>query len=252
MLKKLKIINNLHMKNKLFLFVLFGFSAMTQAQNIDNFFDKTDVFLKKNVINHKVKYEEIKANPAELNDILDNASKIDLNGQEKLKVKAFWINAYNLCVIKGIIDKYPVKSALDVQGFFDKTTYKLAKQDITLNDVENKMLRAVFKDPYIHFAIVCGANGCPPLISGAYFPDTIYTQMYEQAGEALNNPDFIKVNNGTKTAEISKIFEWYKEDFTLDYKDVIEFINLFREERVITSDFKVKIYEYDWTLNSTK
>jgi hypothetical protein len=236
---------------KVFTIVFFSLCMMMQAQNIDVFFEKADVFLKKFVVNNKVKYEAIKSDPSELNAILDNASKIAIEGQDKLKIKAFWINAYNLCVIKGIVDKYPIKSAIEAQGFFDKVTYKLAKQEVTLNDVENKKLRAVFGDPYIHFALVCGANGCPPLISGAYFPETIYTQMYEQAGMALNDPNFIKVNKATKTAEISKIFEWYRDDFTTNYKTPMEFINLFREDRV-GDDFIIKIYEYDWTLNGTK
>ncbi len=233
--------------------ILFAFflTLLVQAQNLDSFFTKTDEFMSKNVIKNKVNYKSIKANPALLNEILDNASKIDLTGLDKIKVKAFWINAYNLCVIKGIIEKYPVKSALDVQGFFDKNLYKLAKEDVTLDVIEKKKLLAVYVDPYIHFAIVCGANGCPPLISAAYMPDTIYNQMYEQAGLALNNPEFIKVDKAGKIAQISKIFEWYKEDFTKSYKRPIDFINLFREDRV-PEDFNVVIYEYDWTLNSTE
>jgi hypothetical protein len=237
------------MKKIYFLFNLLCTGFFIQAQDLNAFYEKTNDFMSKNVIKNKVKYGTIKSNPALLNEILDNAAKVDLNGVDKIKVKAFWINAYNLCVIKGIVEKYPVKSAIDVQGFFDKATYKLAKEDLTLDDIEKKKLIAVFNDPYIHFALVCGANGCPPLISGAYMPESIYNQMYEQAGMALNNAEFIRVNKATKTAEISKIFEWYKADFTSSYKRPIDFINLFREER-ITDDYKVVIYEYDWTLNN--
>jgi hypothetical protein len=237
------------MKKKYTLLCFIIINAYVQAQNIDAFFEKSDVFFKKYVDKTKVDYQSIKNSPELLNEILDNASKIDLSKSEKLVVKAFWINAYNLTVIKAIVAKYPVKSALDVEGFFNKQTFTIAKQNITLDDVENKMLRAVYKDPYIHFALVCGANGCPPLISEAYLPDTIFQQMYDQVGLALNNPGFIKLNKSAKSVEISQIFEWYKEDFLLDNKSVIDFINIFREEKIDPS-FKVGNYKYDWTLNS--
>ena len=236
------------MKKIILILALLSISFSTKAQNIDDFFEQSNIFFKKNVSATKVDYESIKTNPQLLNKILDNASKIDLNGQPKLTIKAFWVNMYNLNVIKGIVAKYPIKSALDVEGFFNKTTYLVAKENLTLDDIEKTKLRDAFKDPYVHFAIVCGANGCPPLISEAYMPDTLNEQMHDQAGLAINNPNFIKVNPTTKTVEISKIFEWYKAEFLADYKKEMDFINIFRDVK-IGDEYAVKIYEYDWSLN---
>jgi Protein of unknown function, DUF547 len=237
------------MKKLLLLIALFSVVCKVQAQDINTFFDDADVFLRKYVKDTKVDYAGIKADPSMLDKILDNAAKIDLTKESKFNIKAFWVNAYNLNVIKGIVTKFPIKSALEVEGFFNKVTYTVAKEILTLDDIENKKLRQPFKDPYIHFAIVCGANGCPPLISQAYMPDTLNEQMHEQAGMAINNPNFIKVNPANKSVEISKIFEWYKADFLADYKKEMDFINIFRDKK-IGDEFQVKIYEYDWTLNS--
>jgi Protein of unknown function, DUF547 len=237
------------MKKLFLLIALFCVAFNAQAQNINAFFDDSDVFLRKYVKDTKVDYAGIKSDPSLLDKILDNASKVDLTNESKFNVKAFWVNAYNLNVIKGIVSKYPIKSALEVEGFFNKVTYTVAKQTLTLDDIENKKLREPFKDPYIHFALVCGANGCPPLIGEAYMPDTLNEQMHDQAGLAINNPNFIKVNPTSKVVEISKIFEWYKADFLADYKKEMDFINIFREKK-IGDDFEVKIYDYDWTLNS--
>ena len=150
--------------------------------------------------------------PTDLNDLLALAEKISVTKDQANAYQAFWINAYNLSVIKGIIDNYPIKSPLDKAGFFDKTTYKLGGKAITLNDIEHKLLRATFKDARFHFVLVCGALGCPPLINEAYLPDTLEHQLERQTKIALNGT-FLKVNTKKKRVEGSEILKWYKEDF---------------------------------------
>ncbi|TYA67175.1 DUF547 domain-containing protein, partial [Seonamhaeicola marinus] len=141
--------------------------------------------------------------------------------------QAFWINAYNLSVIKGIIDNYPTNSPLANAGFFDKVKHNIGGKNITLNDIEHKLLRAQFNDARFHFVLVCGAIGCPPLISEAYLPSTLNTQMDAQTKKALNG-NFLMVNIKKKRVEASQIMEWYKEDFTMNGTTEIDFINTYR------------------------
>lgn len=220
----------------------------SNAQDLTSFFSKTDMFLKKNVSNGKVDYLSIKNDAASLNEILEIASKVDLSKENTNSAKAFWINAYNLTLIKAILSKYPVKSPLDIAGLFDKGTYTITGKKYTLNDIENKMIRQKYKDPRVHFVLVCGANGCPPIINNAYLPETLEEQLNKQAKLALNNPNFIKVNTTSKKVELSQIFEWYKDDFASKEKNEIEFINQFRDSKIDTK-YKVSYYTYDWTLN---
>ena len=162
--------------------------------------------------------------------------------------KAFFINAYNILMIHAIVEKYPVKSPMDIAGVFDKTKYAIAGTMLTLNDIENKMIRAKYNDARIHFVLVCGANGCPPITDFAYTPEKLDQQLDQQTKLAINNPNFIKVNVKSKKVELSQIFEWYKEDFIMDKSSYIDFINKFRTEP-IPSNFKVAFYTYDWSLN---
>ena len=181
---------------KLVILLVAILSTQMQAQSLDNFFSQADLFFKSNVKNGKVAYDNIHKNPAELNSILNIAKDISVAESDKANYQAFWINAYNLSVIKGVIDNYPIKSPLDIAGFFDKTKYNIAGKNITLNDIENKQLRAKFKDPRFHFVLVCGAVGCPPLIDEAYKPNILDAQMANQTSKSING-DFIRINKKT-------------------------------------------------------
>ncbi|WP_299384457.1 DUF547 domain-containing protein [uncultured Lacinutrix sp.] len=228
------------------LILLGGFSA--KAQNLDTFFKQADAFFKANVLNGKVAYDAIKKDRSSLDEVLKTADGISVTKSDTKDYQAFWINAYNLSVIKGLIDNYPSKSPLDDKGFFDKTKHSLGGKSIVLNDIEHKLLRAQFKDPRYHFVLVCGAVGCPPLISKAYMPNTLEAQLQKQAELALNGTYFIKVNAKKKRVEGSKILEWYKEDFTMNGKTEIEYINTIRKEK-IPADYKLTYFEYDWKIN---
>ena len=167
-----------------------SFSAT--AQNLDAFFKSSDVFFSKHVKNGLVDYNAIAANTTGLTEVLEIAKAITVNKSDQANYQAFWINAYNLSVIKGIIDNMPTKSPLDKAGFFDKTKHNLAGKKITLNDIEHKLLRAQFNDARFHFVLVCGAIGCPPLINKAYLPNTLEKQLEKQTKVALNG-SFLKV-----------------------------------------------------------
>ena len=221
--------------------------SVSNAQVAQSFFIEADGFFNSYVSNGKVDYKAIKASPELLNSLLEKAKTIDVSPSEVSNYQSFWINAYNLSVIKGVINNYPLKSPLDKKGFFDKIKYNVGNTSITLNDIENKKLREVFKkEARFHFVLVCAGLGCPPIINEAYKPDSLEAQLQKQTEIALNNPNFIKVK-GNKV-QLSQIFEWYKGDFTQEGTE-IDYINTFRKES-IPDKAKVSYYNYDWRLNS--
>lgn len=228
------------------LIVLLSFN-LGFAQGTDTFFSKTNTFLNKYVSKGKVDYEAINKNPESLNGILSIAKDISVDKKDAKEYQAFWINAYNISVIKGIIDNYPIKSPLDKSGFFDKTKHNLGGKNITLNDIEHKLLRAEFKDPRFHFVLVCGAIGCPPLINKAYMPKTLDAQLLQQTKLAVNGA-FIKVDTKKKKVLGSEILKWYKEDFTMNGIEEIDFLNKYRTEK-IPSNYKLGYFTYNWKLN---
>ena len=215
------------------------------SQNTDQFFKSADQFFKDNVKDGKVAYSSIHSNQDQLNELVKMISVLSVSNANANTKQAFYINAYNVLVIKGIVDNYPIKSPLDQSGFFDKISYKVAGQSLTLNDIENKKLRAQFGDARFHFVLVCGAIGCPPLISKAYLPKTLNAQLQKQTEIALNNPNFIKVKKNK--VQLSEIFKWYKEDF-VKKGDEINYINTFRNDKIPT-DAKLSYYPYNWSLN---
>ncbi|WP_299338810.1 DUF547 domain-containing protein [uncultured Psychroserpens sp.] len=225
--------------------VVFGASGFGFAQSPSTFFKAADHFFKAHVSDGKVAYSKIHKNPEALNNLVNLAEEISISKSDSKTYQAFWINAYNISVIKGIIDNYPINSPLDKAGFFDKTKYNIAGESITLNAIENKKLRAPFGDARFHFVLVCGAIGCPPLIAEAYLPNLLESQLQKQTEIALNNPNFIKVKK--KKVELSEIFKWYKEDFVKTGNE-IDYINTFRKE-TIEPKSKISYYPYNWSLN---
>ncbi len=234
------------MKYKLLLFILLV-SLVTSAQDLNTYFYKVDAFMAQHVANGKVNYKSIYKNSADLDEILDIAKSVSVTPSDAKNYQAFWINAYNIATIKGIIDNYPINSPLDKKGFFDKTTYSLGGKQITLNDIENKLLRAKFNDARVHFVLVCGAVGCPPLISKAYKPETLDAQLTAQTKKAING-NFIKANTKKKRVQVSQIMEWYKEDFVQNGTE-IDFLNQYLDKK-LPSKTKLSYFTYNWQLNA--
>jgi len=151
------------MKNYILVFTFLVVSVSSYAQDLETYFSKADAFFKSNVSNGKVAYSKIHKNPEQLNTLLKIAGGISVSKDDVNNYQAFWINTYNLLVIKGLIDNYPSKSPLDDSGFFDKTLYAVGGIETTLNDIEHKLLRGNFKEPRFHFVLVCGAVGLPTI-----------------------------------------------------------------------------------------
>ena len=233
------------MKYILTLFTVALVTLSVNAQTLNEFLETTDGFLKANVKNGLVDYAAITKNPSELNKALEIAKSITVNKTDKNNYQAFWINAYNLSVIKGLINEMPIKSPLDKKGFFKTVTYELAGKKLTLNAIENDILRAQFKDARFHFVLVCGAIGCPPLISEAYKPGTLDSQLEMQTKKAINGT-FLKVKKNKVQA--SEIMNWYKTDFTMNGETEIDFINRYRTEK-LSSKSKLSYFTYNWTIN---
>lgn len=232
-----------------FTFSLFAFSVLLTAGSFDNppgdFISDTDALLKRYVKHGRVDYTGLKASN-DIKPFIDKIATTDpatMTGNDK---KAYLINAYNLLVINQALNNFPLKSVLDVNGFFDAIKQNVGGRKLTLNQLEKELLLKEYNDARLHFVLVCGALGCPPITNFAYTPAKLEAQLSKQTKMALNNPAFLRVN-GDK-AELSKIFEWYAKDFGGSKSNVLGFINEYRDEAVPT-DAKVSYYEYDWTLN---
>jgi hypothetical protein len=238
------------MKNSI-LFALVALLSFGMVQAQSGFFSKSDAFFKKNVSSGGVDYAGIKAAPAELDELVGMVGSYNASSADKNTKKAFYLNAYNILVIKNVVNHYPIAKPLDVPGFFDAKKFKIAGSSLTLSDIENKVVRPTFKDARVHFALVCAAKSCPPIAAYAFMPSKVNAQLEAITKKALNRKSFIKVNAEDKTVQLSQILDWYKEDFLAEAGSLLEYVNKYRTEKIPDS-YKQSFYTYNWALNVKK
>ena len=203
-----------------------------------------------------VNYKALKKNPKDLEAYLDQLAATapeDLPRREQL---AFWINAYNALIIKGVIDHYPTKSVRKVKpfgGFFSRIKFQVGGESYTLNDIEHDIIRTEFSEPRIHFALVCASVGCPILRNRAFMPDTLDEQLDDATFNFINNSDKVRLDRSKRVLYLSKIFEWYGEDFEDTHDGIVDFILDYLPETDVTfieqNDPTIRYLDYDWTLN---
>jgi hypothetical protein len=232
----------------LFLLIM-SFRMDLQAQDSENnFYVLANTFFQNNVDeNGQVAYESIKNDPKIINQLYEMINSHSLENKTTNELKSFYTNAYNILVIKQVIDSYPIYGPLKVNGFFDKIKHNVADETLTLNQVEKDKNLYVTKDERLHFALVCGAKGCPPLANYAYTPEKIDEQLNERTKYALSDENFIRLNK--KNVGISQIFNWYADDFQKPgVNGIVSYLNKYRKNQ-IQMDTKIVYYEYNWELN---
>ncbi|TVZ26777.1 uncharacterized protein DUF547 [Gillisia sp. Hel_I_86] len=233
---------------KYLFFLTLLISNFSFAQEPSKFFDASDAFFKQYVSNGRVKYAEIKQNPNSLYELLSQAKRVKVSTEDPDVYKAFWINAYNIGVINGIVKQFPVKSPMDIEGFFNAKTHSLGQKSVTLDDIEKKFLLGNYPDEArFHFVLICAAKGCPPIIAEAYRPETLEKQLQQQTVKTMNSSDFIKVQKDKVL--FSELMKWYEQDFTKGNGSLIDYVNKYRKT-AIPAGLKIEFYNYNWELNS--
>ena len=225
------------MKNLVYLFVLLLSIQISKAQNLDN-------FLQSVVTKGGVNYTLIKSEKQEeLKQLIDQLNKEITNDPKK----AAYINLYNLLVIDQVVKNYPTTSPTSIAGFFDANKVLVGDKKMTLNDLENNIIRPSYKDPRVHFALVCGAKSCPPIQNFAYSKAKLDSQLTKVTAWAINDSSFIKTDK-EGNIKISEIFKWYVDDFGGTSKNVKSFINQYKTQKISSFSY----YPYDWSLNDQK
>lgn len=223
-------------------------STIFAHASLSNFYDQVDEFLKRYVKKGRVDYQQIKSNFEEVDAIYQSLSGYTLDGLDAAEIQAFYINAYNIIVIRQIAKLYPVRSALDQNGFFNKVKHKVAGEMLTLDQIEKGKVILKYNDARVHFAFSCAANSCPELADFAYRPEKLDGQLDERTRKALNDPDFTKVDQGNESVQLSMLFKWYLKDFEQNGMSSLDFVNRYRKDKIPAS-YKLNFYEYDWGLN---
>jgi hypothetical protein len=179
---------------------------------------------------------------------LSSVSRTSFDGFNKDQQLAFLINTYNGYQLRQVIDHYPIKSIKDVGSFFSspwsKEFFTLFGEASSLDFVEHQLIRKLFKEPRIHFAVNCASISCPPLSNEAYVAPRLNDQLDAAASNFLNDAEENYLKG--KTLYASKIFDWYEEDFP---NGVINFVKTYRTDLPDENQIELKFSDYNWNLN---
>ncbi len=167
---------------------------------------------------------------------------------------AFWINAYNAFAIQGILDGYRPAPYLPWYRFFKTRAYRVGGTRLNLSDLEHEILRKQFREPRIHFAIVCASLSCPTLQPWAYEGARLDQQLDEVTRAFINDPQKNRFDRDRKIAYLSKIFDWFEEDFAAQAGSVPAFVARYVSSAELAGglaagEYRIEYLDYDWSVN---
>lgn len=223
------------------------------AAQAQNWMEPYNRLLGKYVTSDGVKYAEWKSNAADmqaLQAVVDGIGKESISGLDKRQQLAYYLNAYNAWILHEALAKYPTTSVKDTFFiFFTAKKITVAGQQTSFKALEDNVIRKL-GEPCVHFALNCASRSCPPLNREAFSGPNLGEQFEKLAKGYVNSDKGVKYSAETKTAQLSKIFDWYKDDFK-SVGGPLAFINK-RRPTPIPNDAKISYQEYDWGLNEVK
>jgi len=203
----------------------------------------------------RVNYPAIAGDP-DFSAYIDYLANADINSlTNKQEQLAFWINAYNALAIKGILDGKSPSTFFGRIGYFKNAEYNVGGKSINLYDLERDVIIPL-GEPRIHFAIVCASHSCPRLRSEAYTAKRLEAQLEANTRLFINDPDRNRFDRERKVAELSKIFDWFPEDFEKPAGSVLNYVADYVEDPELAAElrngeYKLKFLKYNWNLNGT-
>ena len=240
---------------------IFAPAAEAACSKIDHDHAAWTAILGRWVLDGRVDYRGLKRDGnARLDAYLKTLSGVcasDYEGWTRDRRIAFWINAYNAFTIRLILDNYPISSIRKI-GILPGAAFRrsfipmegLKGGRISLDDIEHRTLRSDFKEPRIHFALVCAARGCPPLRNEAYRASDLDRQLDDQGRAFLKNPAMNRFDAANRILYLSSIFDWFRGDFETGGGSLAQFVSRYMGDRRVTEPgVKIEFLEYAWGLN---
>ncbi|MHA7872919.1 MAG: DUF547 domain-containing protein [Hyphococcus sp.] len=190
------------------------------------------------------------ADRAGLKNYLAQLEAVDAPSLAPPEQLAFWINLYNAATVALVLDNYPTESIRDIDDPWNTPLVTVNGVALTLSQIESGVIRPVFNDSRIHYAVNCASVGCPNLAAAPYTGAAL-AQMLDAAARAyVNHPRGVRLDDGDIIA--SKIYGWYREDFGDTKTEVLDHIRLYASPgllRRLEGARKINDYQYDWSLN---
>jgi hypothetical protein len=180
---------------------------------------------------------------------------------------AFWINAYNALTVKLVSDHWPIASIkeLDDGQVWDTRTFSVARQTLTLNQIERQKLMSL-GEPRIHVALNCASLGCPPLHKDAFSAETIEQQLHEVSSAWISSTG-IEIDPSSQHLKLSTLFDWYASDFIVSdgltvsgvksklqgpIRWVSQYTTQKQKEWLLRGNYTISFIPYSWDINATE
>lgn len=242
-----------------------------QEAEFDHEHAQWTAILAKHVHGDLFDYAAVKKDPAALDAYLATLHSVtgeQLKSWDENQRMAFWINVYNAHAVKLVADNYPVKSIRDLGTLLNKVWDKRfiampglhpsgKNKNLSLDDVEHKILRPRFEDARVHAAVNCASESCPPLRNEAFVGKRLDAQLDEQVRAWLADESRNQFDLAAGKLRVSEIFNWFKSDFVRDGGNVQGWIAKYAPEKVATAiqsgtKLKLSYLDYSWKLNDWK
>ena len=207
----------------------------------------------------RVQYAHVSA--ADRKDLalyIDDLQQLPIRDYNATQQLAYWINLYNALTVQLVLQHYPVKSIRDIDispGFFadgpwGKPLVIIEGQAVSLNDIEHRILRPLWQDPRLHYALNCASLGCPNLQAMAFRAETMDTMLEQAAAAYVNHPRGATFEDNR--LYVSSIYSWFRDDFGEDNAAVIAHLQRYADPPLrdaLSADTRISGYRYDWSLN---
>lgn len=227
-----------------------GVAQEVRAQGEEQSVKLYDAMLREHVdADGWVDYAAIVEKPHRLDTFVRSLAKIDLKAMEDDEHLATLINAYNAFTLQLIVQNYDDGELESIRDLHDgkpwnEKMWRLGGEVVSLNQIEHEMIRPVFDEPRIHWALVCAAYSCPPLRNEAYSAAKLEEQLRSQETYVHHHERFLQVK--PDGLYVTKLYEWYGSDFGDPLKYVLQ------QRRMNNPPDKLRFLPYDWSLNSVE
>jgi hypothetical protein len=197
------------------------------------------------------------ADRALLRRYIDGLAAVAISRCRRAEQLAYWINLYNALTVDLVLAHYPVRKITEIDispglfahGPWDRALATVEGEAVTLNDIEHRILRPIWNDPRIHYAVNCASLGCPNLQSTPFAAARIEAMLDAAAHAYVNHPRGVRIER--EGLVLSKIYDWFQEDFGGSEPGVIAHLKRYAgaalADKLAASP--IARYEYNWSLN---
>ncbi len=198
---------------------------------------------------------------AQLDGYIARLAELPIGRYDRDEQFAYWVNLYNALTVDLILDRYPVESIRDIDispglfavGPWDKELVAVEGKRLSLNDIEHRILRPIWQDPRLHYAVNCAAIGCPNLREQAYESDGLNETLERAARDYVNDPRGVTIMDGQVT--VSRIYDWFIEDFGASEQGVMRHLMQYADPALagrLAEIGALSDTQYDWSLNDVR